>query len=74
MRGPTRTATARILAVADRLAANSVELILRHQASSGAYLASPDFPVYRFSWLRDGAFIADAMSRAGHSASADAFL
>jgi GH15 family glucan-1,4-alpha-glucosidase len=59
---------------ADGLAAGSVALILRHQAPSGAYPASPNFPVYRFSWLRDGAFIADAMSRAGERASAEAFF
>jgi GH15 family glucan-1,4-alpha-glucosidase len=51
-----------------------VALILRHQASSGAYLAAPNFPVYRYSWLRDGAFIADAMSRAGETESARAFF
>jgi GH15 family glucan-1,4-alpha-glucosidase len=56
------------------LAARSVEVITRNQAPSGAYLASPTFPVYRYSWLRDGAFIADAMSRAGHIASAEAFF
>lgn len=44
------------------------------QAASGAYLASPNFPVYRYSWFRDGAFIADAMSRAGRPESAEAFF
>jgi GH15 family glucan-1,4-alpha-glucosidase len=56
------------------LAARSIEVITTNQAPSGAYLASPTFPVYRYSWLRDGAFIADAMSRAGHIASAEAFF
>lgn len=56
------------------LAHRSIEVILANQAPSGAYLASPTFPVYRFSWLRDGAFIADAMSKAGQVASAEAFL
>ena len=41
----------------------SVEVIRDGQAPSGAYVASPTFPPYRFSWLRDGSFIADAMSR-----------
>lgn len=68
---PTRAIdTARIAAIARR----SVSIITANQAPSGAYLASPTFPVYRYSWLRDGAFIADAMSRAGHRASADAFF
>ncbi len=56
------------------LARLSVQIIRANQAPSGAYLASPNFPVYRYSWLRDGAFIADAMSRAGENASAEAFF
>ncbi len=56
------------------IAAQSVQVIADNQHASGAYLASPNFPVYRFSWLRDGAFIADAMSRAGRIASAEAFF
>jgi GH15 family glucan-1,4-alpha-glucosidase len=51
-----------------------VAIIRRHQAASGAYLAAPDFPAYRYSWLRDGAFIAYAMSRAGETESAAAFF
>lgn len=61
---------ARLAALAER----SVTLILANQAPSGAYLASPSFPVYRYSWLRDGAFVADAMSRAGEIASAESFF
>ena len=57
-----------------RLARRSVEIITANQDAGGAYLASPAFPVYRYSWFRDGAFIADAMSRAGEVASADAFF
>ena len=56
------------------LVRRSVEIIAEHQDAGGAYLASPTFPVYRYSWLRDGSFIADAMSRAGAVASADAFF
>jgi len=56
------------------LARRSVAVIRANQATTGAYLASPNFPVYRYSWFRDGAFIADGMSRAGHGASADAFF
>lgn len=56
------------------LARHSRRVILDNQASSGAYLAAPNFPVYRYGWLRDGAFIADAMSRMGEAASASAFL
>lgn len=56
------------------LVARSVEVVAEHQHVGGAYLASPTFRVYRFSWLRDGAFIADAMSRAGATESADRFF
>jgi isomaltose glucohydrolase len=52
----------------------SVEVIRAGQAPSGAYVASPSFPVYGFAWLRDGAFVADAMSRAGEVESAEAFF
>jgi isomaltose glucohydrolase len=48
----------------------SQAIIREHQAPSGAYLASPTFPPYRYSWFRDGAFIADAMSRVGDRSSA----
>lgn len=60
----------------DRLALfdSSIKVIQANQASTGAYLASPNFHVYRYCWLRDGAFIADAMSRAGHGASAEEFF
>ncbi len=56
------------------LARHSIEIILANQAPTGAYVASPNFGVYRYCWLRDGAFIADAMSRAGQVASAEAFF
>jgi len=52
---------------------HSVATILAHQHPGGAYLASPTFSTYAFSWLRDGSFIAHAMDRAGQHASAAAF-
>jgi GH15 family glucan-1,4-alpha-glucosidase len=52
----------------------SVEIIRSGQAPTGAYVASPAFRVYGYSWLRDGSFIADAMSRAGEVESAEAFF
>lgn len=55
------------------LLAASIELILDNQAGTGSYVACPDFPPYRYSWFRDGAFIADAMSRVGQVDSADGF-
>jgi isomaltose glucohydrolase len=55
------------------LARRSVEVIRDGQARSGAYVACPTFPPYGFCWLRDGSFVADAMSRVGEAASAEAF-
>jgi isomaltose glucohydrolase len=57
-----------------QLAQRSVEIIAEHQDVGGAYPASPTFLVYRYSWFRDGSFIADAMSRAGAAESADRFF
>ncbi len=49
-------------------------LIRREQAASGAYPASPTFSAYRgYSWLRDGSFVAEGMSRHDEVASAEAF-
>lgn len=44
------------------LAARSIAVIEAEQASSGAYPACSTFPVYRFAWLRDGAFVAEGLS------------
>jgi GH15 family glucan-1,4-alpha-glucosidase len=50
-------------------------LILEQQHPGGAYPASPTFSAYRgFSWFRDGAFIADAMSAIGERDSAERFF
>jgi GH15 family glucan-1,4-alpha-glucosidase len=56
------------------LAERSIRLIHEHQAPTGAYPACPTLPPYRYSWLRDGSFIADAMSRWGAVESAEAFF
>jgi GH15 family glucan-1,4-alpha-glucosidase len=56
------------------LVRHSLSVIETNQAATGAYPASPNFPVYRYCWFRDGAFIADAMSRADRARSADAFF
>jgi GH15 family glucan-1,4-alpha-glucosidase len=52
----------------------SVATIRDGQSPSGGFVACPTFPPYRFSWLRDGSFIADAMSRVGEVESAEAFF
>lgn len=66
----SKTDAVRLRAVAE----HSLAVIRAGQSPSGAYVASPTFPVYRYCWFRDGAFIADAMSRAGEIASAEAFF
>lgn len=45
-------------------------MIRSGQAPSGAYVASPQFQAYQYAWLRDGAFIAYGMARAGQHDSA----
>ncbi len=60
--------------MADDLFKRSVQIILKNQAPSGAYIASPNFPTYAYCWLRDGTYIAHAMDRAGHPESAAAFF
>jgi GH15 family glucan-1,4-alpha-glucosidase len=56
------------------LAARSVAVIREHQAPSGAFLAAPFPAPYRNAWLRDGAFVADALSRTGERERAEAFF
>lgn len=53
---------------------HSIDVILRCQAPSGAYVASPNFDSYAYCWLRDGSFTAHAMDRVGEHESARAFL
>jgi isomaltose glucohydrolase len=60
---------------APQLAVRSIEIILAGQSPSGAYVASPTFSQYSgYCWLRDGAFIAEAMSRSGERESAERFF
>jgi isomaltose glucohydrolase len=56
------------------LAQRSIYVIRSGQSASGAYVACPTFPNYRYSWFRDGSFIADAMREAGEHDSADRFF
>jgi GH15 family glucan-1,4-alpha-glucosidase len=56
------------------LISQSINIIASFQQPSGAYPASPNFKVYNYSWFRDGAFIADGMSRAGQIDSAERFF
>lgn len=56
-----------------RFISDSIRIIQENQAKTGAYLASPVFSHYRYSWLRDGTFIAYAMDRVGEHQSATRF-
>ena len=57
------------------LAERSIRLITELQTPEGAYPASPTFSAYvGYSWLRDGAFIADGASVAGQVESASRFF
>ena len=55
----------------EELRAASIKVILANQAATGAYIASPNFEVYNYSWFRDGSFIADSMLEQGEAESAD---
>ena len=56
-----------------RLIDSSIRIILAGQAPTGAYIASPNFPSYRFAWLRDGSYCALAMDAVGRRDSAELF-
>lgn len=56
-----------------RLVEHSINVIRAGQTEEGAYLAAPSFPTYRYSWFRDGSFVADAMDLFGEHDSAAAF-
>lgn len=72
---PVHDEPARAASVLSDLFDSSVTLIESLQDPSGAYPASPTFSAYRgYCWLRDGSFIADAMSGAGRLDSAGRFF
>lgn len=51
----------------------STDIIKQNQHPSGAFIASPNFENYKYSWLRDGSFIAYAMDVVGETDSAEKF-
>lgn len=51
----------------------SLEVIRAGQAPSGAFMASPTFGQYGYAWLRDGAFIAEALDLVGELPAAARF-
>jgi len=52
---------------------HSIEIILKYQNASGAFVASHTFPTYNYCWLRDGSYIAYAMDQVGKYESAEKF-
>jgi len=57
----------------DWLSVAGLGIMKANQDPSGAFLASPNFGVYHYSWLRDGSYVAMALSRAGERDAAAAF-
>ncbi|MFV2063942.1 MAG: glycoside hydrolase family 15 protein [Chloroflexota bacterium] len=55
------------------LVATSLRVISAGQAASGAFVASPTFSQYGYSWLRDGTFIAEALDLVGRIESSARF-
>ena len=55
------------------LVAASIDVIEASQAPSGAFLASPSFSQYGYSWFRDGSFIAEALDLCGRMERAAGF-
>lgn len=60
--------------IIERLERKSIEVILENQHPSGAFIASPSFSQYGYSWMRDGAFIAYGLLVSGEDAAAARFL
>jgi GH15 family glucan-1,4-alpha-glucosidase len=58
---------------APRLWQRSLQVIRASQTPAGGYVAAPAYPTYRYVWVRDGSFIAEAMRVAGQPQSAIAF-
>ncbi len=53
--------------------ATSVDVIRAGQAPNGAFIAGPTFSQYGYAWLRDGAFIAEALDLVGQHDPAERF-
>lgn len=51
----------------------SLRILRSGQATSGAFIASPSFPIYNYSWFRDSTFIAQALDLWGDHAHARRF-
>jgi GH15 family glucan-1,4-alpha-glucosidase len=65
--------TTRFTPLRSALVDRSVRVLLAGQSETGAFVASPGYATYRFAWLRDGSFCADALDRHGECEAAAAF-
>lgn len=61
------------MSLAVDLRQKSIAVIESNQLSSGGLVACPTFDNYKYSWLRDGTFIAYAMDRVGRHDVAERF-
>jgi GH15 family glucan-1,4-alpha-glucosidase len=57
----------------DPFVRRSIAVLRQGQSPRGALVASPNFSVYRYAWLRDGAFCAHALDQVGERGAASAF-
>ncbi|NND02646.1 MAG: glycoside hydrolase family 15 [Acidimicrobiia bacterium] len=57
----------------DDVRMRSRSVILNNQHPSGAFPAAVNYSVYNYCWFRDGAFIADSLSRVGEREAATRF-
>lgn len=56
------------------LLSESIKVILKNQAKAGSFIACPNFDTYRYSWIRDGSFIAYSLDVGGEYESAEKFF
>ena len=58
----------------DSLAEKSIEILLKYQVESGAFVACPNFDTYHYCWFRDGSFCATALAKYGYRNQAQKFF
>lgn len=51
----------------------SIEILEKYQSPSGAFIASPNFKVYRYCWFGDGAYASYAPDLVGNHTNAERF-
>lgn len=57
----------------DTIAELSIRIILENQTEYGSFPASPSFPQFRFGWLRNDTFVAQAALLSGYPETARNF-